>query len=210
MNTKIIPVALSLLVGVLIGSMLPVQARIGSMMYRSSGTQIATPSDTTALSAGIDRHFIEQMIPHHDGAIAMAELALERSKRPEIRTLAQAIIDAQTRENEQMRSWYRAWYGGEVPTATTNARGMMGGGMMSGSGMHMGGREDLTSLRSAADFDKAFIEQMIPHHQMAIMMARMLAAGTTRPEMADFSKAIIEAQSGEIAQMQSWYAAWYK
>ena len=39
--------------------------------------------------------------------------------------------------------------------------------------MHMGGKEDMTDLENTSDFDKAFIEQMIPHHQLAIMMAQM-------------------------------------
>lgn len=208
MNTKIALVVVGLIAGALVGSLPPVQARLGSMMsYRSPGT---TTLNTNTTYNGVDKHFIEQMIPHHDGAIAMSKLALERSKSTEVRALAQAIIDAQTRENQQMRTWYRTWYGADVPTANTNSGGMMSGGMMSGSGMHMGGREDLDSLRSATNFDKAFIEQMIPHHQMAIMMARMLAAGTTRPEMTEFSKAIISAQSSEITQMQLWYTNWYK
>ena len=59
---------------------------------------------------GIDRHFIEQMIPHHEGAIEMAKLAQERTKRPEILTLAKAIIQSQSQEITQMQTWYKNWY----------------------------------------------------------------------------------------------------
>ena len=51
------------------------------------------------------------MIPHHQGAIAMADLALSRAKRPEIKELAKSIKASQTRENAQMRTWYQQWYG---------------------------------------------------------------------------------------------------
>src|SRR3990167_6312526 len=68
----------------------------------------------------IDRHFIEQMIPHHDDAITMAELALTRAKRPEIKNLATAIVTAQTKENNQMRTWYQDWYGQDVPATNTS------------------------------------------------------------------------------------------
>lgn len=153
----------------------------------------------------IDRHFIEQMIPHHDGAIAMATLALEKAKRPEIKTLAQAIVSAQESENQQMKSWYREWFGKEVSKGSA-----MMGGMMSQGGMHMGGTQDIEALKNAPDFDKAFIEQMIPHHQMAIMMARMLESGTARPEMQQLAKDIINSQTKEIQQMQGWYTTWYK
>lgn len=56
------------------------------------------------MGQNIDRHFIEEMIPHHDGAIAMAELALERSERTEILALSKEIIEAQKKEIVQMRA----------------------------------------------------------------------------------------------------------
>ncbi len=162
---------------------------------------------SSQMMGSIDKHFIEQMIPHHDGAVAMATLALEKSKRPEIKTLANAIIEAQNKEIVDMRSWYKNWFGKNVPKEST---GMMEGGMMSGGGMHMGGDEDIKALKNAIDFDKAFLEGMIPHHQLAIMMAQMLKSGTDRPEMLTLADNIIESQSKEIKQMQGWYSNWYK
>ena len=58
--------------------------------------------------------------------------------------------------------------------------GMMGGGMM-GGGM-MGGVTDLEALEAAPVFDREFIEQMIPHHQMGVMMAQMVSGASGRPE----------------------------
>lgn len=159
----------------------------------------------TASVNSLDQHFIEQMIPHHDGAIAMANLALEKAKRPEIKTLAQAILKAQTDENQQMRTWYKDWFGKNLPASSA-----VMGGMMSGGGMHMGSSQDIDELQNASDFDKVFIEQMIPHHQMAIMMADMLASGANRPEMKTLADNITESQSKEIEQMQGWYKNWYK
>ena len=76
--------------------------------------------------------------------------------------------------------------------------------------MHMGGQEDMTTLQNANDFDRAFIEAMIPHHQLAVMMAQMLRSGTNRPEMLFLANNIIESQSKEIQEMQSWYRSWYQ
>jgi len=106
-----------------------------------------------------------------------------------------------------MNGWYQDWFGTSVPKVST---GMMGGGTMSSSGMHFSGQEDMTALENASDFDKAFIEEMIPHHQLAIMMANMLQSGTNRPEMQQLAKNIISSQSKEIQQMQAWYVQWYK
>lgn len=155
--------------------------------------------DGSMMGQDIDQHFIVQMIPHHDGAIAMAKIALERSKRQEILSLANAIIKAQEREIADMRNWYQSWYGAAVP-----AGGM---GMM-----HMGGMtgvpEALKSV-SAIDFDRDFIVQMIPHHEMAVMMGNMLASGTQRPEMAQLAGNIVTSQSQEIEMMRGWLTSWY-
>lgn len=153
----------------------------------------------------IDRHFIEEMIPHHEGAIAMADLALSRSKRPEILSLAAGIKESQTRENSDMRSWYQSWFGASVPAYSS---GMMGGMMHGGLGMMGGMSGDLETLKTAENFDLEFIEEMIPHHEMAIMMARMLLAGTKREEMRTLADQIITSQSREIEMMRSWYGQW--
>ncbi len=158
-----------------------------------------------SMMGNIDQHFIEQMIPHHDGAIAMAELALKKSKRPEILSLANGIIEAQQREIVSMKGWYENWFGAQVP-ATNQSMGMMGGGMM-----HMDSMSgDLDVLSSAKDFDLEFIRQMIPHHEMAVMMARMLASTTDRAEMKELADQIITSQSKEIEMMRSWEKAWSK
>lgn len=60
-----------------------------------------------------DKAFIEEMIMHHEGAVAMAEAALKNAKHPEIKTMANAIISAQTSEINQMKVWLKDWYGEE-------------------------------------------------------------------------------------------------
>ena len=177
------------------------------ILLLSSAGQYRLIGRTVGMMNNIDEHFIEQMIPHHDGAIAMAKLALQKAKRPEIKTLAQNIISAQEKEVGEMQGWYKSWFGRDVKVGNTYS---MMGGMMSQGGMHMGGQEDLTTLENAVDFDRTFIEEMIPHHQLAIMMAQMLKSGTSRPEMLVLANNIIESQSKEIEQMRGWYKSWYK
>lgn len=180
----------------------------GMMGTRNNNNNSNNEFDVNVSKASnIDKHFIEQMIPHHDGAVEMAKLALEKSKRSEIKTLATAIISDQTKEIGDMKVWYKAWFGKDVSKVSA---GMMGGGMMSSSGMHMGGQEDIAKLESATDFDKAFLEAMIPHHQMALMMVQMLESGTSKPEMLQLAKNITISQSKEIQEMQGWYTKWYK
>lgn len=156
----------------------------------------------------LDAHFTEQMIPHHEDAITMAKLAQTKGQRPEIKQLANNIIDSQGKEINQMKEWYKNWFGRDVP-AGKNV--MDQHGMMGNISMHMGmmGDEtDISRLETANDFDKVFIEEMISHHQMAVMMASMLKNGTQRPEMRKLADSIIAAQTKEIEEMRSWLKEW--
>ena len=172
-------------------------------------------------SVQVDQHFIEMMIPHHQDAIAMADLALIRGKRPEVKKLAQAIKKDQTREIQEMRTWYKQWFGKEVAAHSMTDMGMMGdhhnqgqgtGSGMMGQGQGMMGqgqgmmsmKTDLDALKKAPDFDKEFVRQMIPHHQMAVMMAQMASECASHPEIRTLAQSIITSQSAEIAQMQGW------
>lgn len=148
----------------------------------------------------MDAMFIEQMIPHHEDAIAMAELALTRAEHPEIKQLAEDVIDTQSAEIDQMREWYREWYDADVPVFGGSS-GMMGG-MMSGE-------VDLEDLEAAERFDRGFIEAMVPHHQMGIRMSQMVGSTTSRPELRELAESIIESQSAEVDRMQEWYDEWY-
>jgi uncharacterized protein (DUF305 family) len=155
--------------------------------------------DGSMMSQNIDQHFIVQMIPHHEDAIAMARIALERSTRPEILSLARGIIESQERENADMRSWYQTWFGSAPPAGGMGIHHMDG---MSGN------TSQLTSVPNA-EFDREFIEAMIPHHEMAIMMAQMLQSATERNEMKTLADNIITSQSREIDMMRSWLTSWY-
>lgn len=199
-----------IIVGVILVSFFNPATSFRLMMGRGNYSNSQTYNRTVGMMNNLDQHFIEQMIPHHDGAIAMANLALSKATHPEIKILAKAIIVAQEKEIQDMQGWHKNWFGRDIKEQNVYSSGMMGGGMMSGSGMHMGGQEDLQTLEGAIDFDKAFIEGMIPHHQLAIMMAQMLKSGTDRPEMLTLANNIIESQSKEITEMQGWYKSWYK
>ena len=155
-----------------------------------------------------DAHFIVMMIPHHQGAIAMSELALSRARRPEIKALAQRIIASQSREISEMRQWYRQWYGSDVPSWGIGTGAGYGMGMRMGMGMGWGMPgfgTSLDALRAAPDFDRAFIEQMIPHHRMGVMMASHAQWNTQHPELRKLEAAMVRVQSQGIEQMAQWY-----
>lgn len=75
----------------------------------------STSMDSLAKAEPFDETFIDEMIPHHQGAIRMAQVELADGQDPEVRNLAQAIIDAQSQEIEQMNQWREQWYGEPSP-----------------------------------------------------------------------------------------------
>ncbi len=184
------------LVGIIAGVLLaPVVKNTTGMMSRDGSTQ----------QERMDKMFIEQMVPHHEDAIAMAKIAQEKATRPEIKQLAADIISSQSTEIEQMKKWYKDWFGSDVSSVDHTAM-HHGGGMMPGSMMS---ETDITRLTTANPFEKEFIRQMIPHHQMAVMMAEMLKTTTDRAEMKKLAEDVITAQTAEIEKMRAWDKAWY-
>ena len=175
---------------------------------------LASAMDTVTVSqrdAPFDQRFIDMMVPHHEAAIAMAEIARSRATRPELRALAEEIIDAQSAEIGQLRAWRASWFGSpETPPmeAMPMLPGVrMGGELMIGDRMDM--RDDVEQLRSAEPFDQAFIDAMIQHHQSAIDAARSALVRSARDEILRLAEAIIEAQSREIDQLRAWRGDWY-
>jgi uncharacterized protein (DUF305 family) len=180
-----------------------------------------TPSQQ-GMMGEVNQHFITMMIPHHQQAVEMANLALTRAKHLEIKKLAQAIKTDQTREIQQMQTWYKAWYGKEVPITAMNHPEMMAMHQRMGQQMNpdmmkmpmncnmMAMNIDLAALKNAPDFDKEFIRQMIPHHRMAVMMSQMATNKATKPEIRNLAQSIVKTQMAEINQMQQWYQAWYR
>ena len=73
----------------------------------------------------------------------------------------------------------------------------------------MGMSMDMSSLENSKQFDKAFIDAMIPHHQGAIRMARIEIAQGQDQQTKDLAQAIIDAQSREIDEMNQWREQWY-
>ena len=83
----------------------PLQQQVSDQMQSMMMSQ-----NLGAADADFDLRFINAMIPHHESAITMAQDALSKSKRPEIKKLAQSIIDSQQAEINQMKQWRKAWY----------------------------------------------------------------------------------------------------
>lgn len=181
------------IIGVLIGALLLVGAKeifdrdgnhrtnkMGGMHHSSSGGDIT----------GSDAMFLQMMIPHHEQAIVMSDLALKISKTPQILDLAKQIKAAQNPEIMQMKNWLADSGFSEDPGHSMDGMG----GMLSDEDL------DVLAKSSGKTFEKLFLSGMIEHHQGAIQMVNMIS-NSANPEIKKFGQSIVNAQSAEIELM---------
>ncbi|CAN5853427.1 MAG: DUF305 domain-containing protein [Ilumatobacteraceae bacterium] len=192
----------------IIGAVSTVAAACGSDhndMDMGSGTTAASAANATTASAPGDQAsfndadvaFAQGMIPHHQQAVEMAELALDptREASAEVVDLATRIQAAQDPEIQLMTGWLDAW---GQPMEMDMAEGDMGSmeGMMS--------EEDMAALAAASgtDFDRMWLEMMTAHHQGAVKMAETEQTAGMDPDAIALAGQIIAAQQAEIEEMR--------
>jgi uncharacterized protein (DUF305 family) len=133
------------------------------------------------------------MIPHHQEAVDSSKEVIKRTSRKELADFADNIVRVQQAEIVQMKQWLSSWYPGRSDKAGYQP-------MMRS-----------TSRMSADKADQAYLEDMIMHHQMAVIMAETLLSEnlTERPELEDLARGIITSQNSEITQMETWIKEWF-
>ena len=132
--------------------------------------------------------FAEMMIPHHEQAIEMSELAFVNTTNPDVLAIAEQISSAQEPEIELMKSW-----------PGVDSMGHAGHTM---AGMLDENEMEMLRVSTGAEFDRLFLEGMIKHHEGAIEMAEMII-DSANPEVAKLGESIIASQSDEIQAMKA-------
>ena len=153
-----------------------------------------------------DERYLADMIVHHQGAVEMADLALQKAEREDIKQLSREIIQAQAKEITDMERWQQEWgYADE----SAHQHMSHGSGEHAGHGaMSMADHMEmmLQPLRekTGAAFDAEWITQMIVHHQGAVDMSAPAAHNAKHQEIKDLAQVIIIEQTREIEQMKGW------
>lgn len=137
--------------------------------------------------------YLSLMILHHQEAIDTAQQVLATSDRSEMQQFAQEVIEVQSAEVQQMQTWLDQWYG--EPTSTLSYNPMM---------------RELSQLEGD-ELDQAFLEDMVMHHQTAVMMSQMLLHHSLveHDAVQPFAEEIVSTQRQEIHQMQTWLQEWF-
>lgn len=187
-----------------------------TVVFGSAAAQPAVPDfvpDKRVVQ--LEQNFLMGMIPHHRSAVMMAKMAVEKASKPELRTLAQNIIDSQNVEIELMTNYLRDWYG-----MRPSADDMMSESMMHGMNMPMMhstmptmnammAQMDALKMKTGKDFDIEFLSAMSEHHAMAVMMAAPVLISGYHGDLYKLAAQIVKNQGEEIVQMQSWLETWY-
>jgi uncharacterized protein (DUF305 family) len=218
----IAPLVLAMLLVFAPSNAMPSRAQMGDMMGQ--------PLDQLT-GDDFDKAFLSQMTMHHGMAVMMARPTVANANHQEVKDLAQSIINDQTREIAQMRGWAKDWYGLEIPDPVAMMDQMMGSGMGSGQqgmpgmmspgsgGMpmnpsSMNQMNDMSMMGSMGKLppgrlDVVFLSMMIPHHQGAIDMAKLVPDRAAHQELKDLATSIISSQSAEIDKMNGRLQSWY-
>ncbi|MBA2560153.1 MAG: DUF305 domain-containing protein [Propionibacteriales bacterium] len=149
-----------------------------------------------------DVTFAQSMIPHHQQAVQMAQLAQTHASSTDVKELADKIEAAQGPEIETMTGWLEAW-GEDVPSGSAMGGGMghdMGDGEM--AGMMTG--QDMKELDGATGkaFDEMFLAMMTRHHEGAIAVAETEQSDGENAEALALAKKIVADQTSEITEME--------
>ncbi|MFE6826589.1 DUF305 domain-containing protein [Streptomyces sp. NPDC057690] len=177
----------------------------GSHTGGHSSASSSTSAGTTAGAHNAqDVSFAQGMIPHHQQALEMAELAADRASSAEVKGLASRIEEAQGPEIRTLGGWLTSW-GEDVPTSSDSTTGSMPG-MEHSAGSGMPGMEDGSDMdeldkASGTDFDTMFLTMMIDHHEGAVAMATTEKSKGVYGPATSMADDIITAQTAEIAEM---------
>ena len=141
---------------------------------------------------GSDAMFLQMMIPHHEQAVVMSDLALSTSKDADVLKLAKQIKDAQAPEIIKMQGWL-------VDAGLSKDPGHSMGDGMDG----MLSDSELSALKGSTGkaFDKLFLTGMIAHHEGAINMAMMIE-NSSNSDISNLGKEIVKSQAAEIELMK--------
>ena len=169
---------------------------------KTTSTTVATNTSAAAGKTtfnGIDVEFAQNMIPHHEQAVEMAQLALDAKANAgaKVRDLATRIKGAQDPEIKVMTTWLAAWgeptkadMGGHDMSSMSSTEGMMSAAEMAALGKATG-----------AEFDRTWLTMMVAHHQGAIKMAQSEKAQGSNADARALADKIIAAQQTEITEM---------
>lgn len=135
-----------------------------------------------------DQRYMEAMISHHRGAILLAEQAKAKTKRPEIKALAESILDGEPKLIDELYKWRKDWYNNSSKVDDKPT-------------VNLGDYDE--------NFDLRFMNAVIAHHEAGVEMANEAATKSTRNEVITNALAVSDFLSRSANTLEDWRFTWY-
>lgn len=173
-------VVVALLLGVSIGYYMTPEYKVS--MYQKNTMDLGL-SDRT-----LDLRYINGMIAHHRGAMLLAEQLQKNTTRPEMQALAEDILGSEPKAIDELYAWKKSWYGD-----TRSVRDPI-----------------VANLGPAGEtFDLRFLNAIIAHHELGILMTRDVRTKSSRAEVLNNADAVEAFLLGGIVKLKEVRKSWY-
>ena len=163
--------------------------------FAGTSTASAHTSTTSGKNAQFEIRFMERLSDHHLAAVKADSICLQKATHDALRDMCASDKASQQMEISEMVSWLSQWYDVHYqPSLTPSSKAMV---------MY------LSTLRKGKSFEVGYMENIMPHHLMAIKMARTCLAQASHQKLLNLCKDVISAQTKEIQEMTGFLCRWY-
>lgn len=163
-------------------------------IFLAGGAEASSPAPH-ASTARFEMEFMETMIDHHTLAAKMASLCEGRATHAELVNMCSEMKSMQLEEVAKLQTGLKAWYG------TTHEPQIFD---------HEKQDLEMMAAMNGAEFEKAFLKMMIPHHMVAIQESSVCLVRVYHGQLLNLCQNIVKAQAEEITTMRNWLCKWYE
>lgn len=155
----------------------------------------------SASSAKFEETFLSSVPQHHEDAVQMAQVCIQKAVHPELKALCQNIISSQTEQAQEMQGWLQSWYGGRntAPADMMAKMQAMQGQMMA-----------KLNAANGPNFDHVFLENMGQHHAEGMPEFKECVAHAEHAQLKALCGKMEASQQQQLTAMNAWAKAWKK
>ncbi len=156
--------------------------------YSMSKYESTQMTDLGKADKYVDLRYLNTMIAHHRGAILLAEQARDKTKRTEIKQLAEDILVSEPEAIDELYQWKKEWYRDNKKVSDKIVPNL--------------GEYD-------ENFDLRFLNALIAHHEEGVAMANEIKLKSTRNQVLNNADAVIDFLTGGLKMLTKWRTEWY-
>jgi uncharacterized protein (DUF305 family) len=154
-----------------------------------------------------DQSYIDMMVPLHQAAVDLAQMAQQRAEHQELKDWAGQVISERQAEITKLKGWKQQWYSSSDTPPLSQVP------MIQGQGMNL----QLANLQSSIDsvkntsapFDQALIDAIIPQYQAAIAATQLAQTTVTHTELKALAQQMLAEEEKEMNELDLWRTTWF-